>query len=139
MLVIIRNKIHYHCKMLWLCSVYKIYCQRSYNIVVILCNVKFNISIYGYRGYVVDTVNIPSDYSILWTTTCEVTECDVAKQCSMFRHNVISIGNWVKIHGTTYFHRSDFEWSAHVNWSERGCIKSKCNRLLFNLFNIITW
>lgn len=39
---------------------------------------KFNISTYGYREDVVDTVNIPN---------CEDNECDVVKQCSMFHHN----------------------------------------------------
>ena len=37
---------------------------------------------YGYRGDVLGTVNIP---------TCEVTECDVAKPCSIFRHIITFI------------------------------------------------
>lgn len=67
--------------------------------VVILCNVKSNISINGYRGDVVGTVNI---------SKCEIIECDVAKQCSMFRDIVTFMYNEIEKHETHQFQRTDF-------------------------------
>jgi len=90
--------------------------QRCY-IAVIFCNVKFNISTYKYCGDVVGTVNIPN---------CEVVECDVAKQCSMFCHTVTSICNRIKKHETSQFQRTDFAFSAQSE------VRKKMKKMIYS-------